>query len=203
MAIKMLEDSHDFSGQPSENVAVYRSGFLKNGMLMYFPVAPHDISQGYAQGVLNRIVWEFLLGVGNDAVLKRMLFEAVNGNGMGRNVKKYSAAIDTYQGLTTQGMASAKEIIAKCTKSPINHNQILRNADALNRIESAILKTEMLPGILCHFHLFEMMDMDDAQFPDLAWEYLKKYKKMTQFADYHAYVFDAVLKHMAFPSDDG
>src|SRR6185295_16996619 len=54
------------------NLSLYRSRFLSNGSLLYYPVRPEAMSAHYRRGLLGRMLWESALGLTPDPFLQEV-----------------------------------------------------------------------------------------------------------------------------------
>jgi len=160
------------------NLSVYQSKFLSNGSLVYAPISS-TISEQYQTGFVNRVMWEAAFGLAHD---RSFIDEYLPGmralDGFNAKVEGYRKGLNCLVTEYSQGIKAAGKIIKEFVKRPISQARILSIADKLGKIEANISKLEGLPGMMKDFHNIEIMDIDFAQYPELARQLKDKYSKL-------------------------
>jgi ADP-heptose:LPS heptosyltransferase len=179
-------------------VSFYRSQFLENGSLIYAPIKTEAPSERYRMGLLNRILWEPEEDL--DFYLK-FIDDSVPGL---KDTADFTEAIDRYRQelgklgtLFQHGVVMCETLEKEFLNPRFNQKAITDAVNRLSGIETLIDKRDEPLSVLKHFFSFEMMDMGFLQFPPLATELKKKYKKLTDFAESGMRKLDRLTAHTA------
>jgi len=179
-------------------VSFYRSQFLENGSLIYAPINSDAPSERYRMGLLNRILWE-----PEEELDMYLRFIDASVPGL-KGSADFPAAIDGYRQelgklhtLFQHGVLMCETLEKEFRNPRFNQEAITNAVNRLGGIETMIDKRDEPLSVLKHFFSFEMMDMGFLQFPPLATELKKKYKKLTDFAESGLRKLERFTTHLA------
>ncbi len=163
---------------------LYRSTFIKNGSLIYYPVFSKSLSPNFQKGLLYRILWENAGDVGFYLEFIKEQVPGLKGSAVFKQlIETFGMELTTLKEIFSVGLAACNELISIFSKPGVTEDAISKPLNQLNIIEGFLDKREEPLSPLKHFFSFVMMDMDYLQFPQLAEEMKKKYAKLLSMTD--------------------
>ena len=158
------------------SLSICKSRFLSNGTLIYAPLTERT-PQFYQGAVINRILWEGLLGLEVDQAFFGELLPRL------RPLESFRAKIEERRteyaslgALQQEALRVVRQGAVRGGAAQLPDDEVSRGLGRLEEIDKEI--SAMGDSLMAAFHRFEMMGLDCAHPREPHWRLIEKYAKL-------------------------
>lgn len=164
--------------RPRPNLSLYRSRFLSDGSLLYFPVRPESVSGHYLAGFLGRMLWQSALGLPSDPFLAETWKSLRGRGGWEERRRVFAETLDVLEPLLAQAGGTSSELRALFAEPAPDRERARALHEKLSADTAGFSAVAQSGGLLGRFLQYEMMDLDYSPYPAFAAELECKYRDL-------------------------
>lgn len=157
-AVEMMLEGKQDMDIDAPNISAYRSAFLANGALVYFPVRSH-IPEQWLTSLLWHSGWGAALGIGNDAAFLRRYISMSGSSGIvAVKIDEIREALAGLQDRFARGVEIARSALSELSRPAAGYERLSELSRNLQSIDQQILASA--PPTLKYYYMLEMTDID-------------------------------------------